>query len=247
MRKSLSLLLALLLLLALAVPALAEEMEDAEGIEASEESASDDTPSSSETDPAPVPEPEPEPDPAPAPDPEPEPDPDPDPVPIPDPDPVPEPDPAPTPDPLPDVDPGPSPALPEPPAENQPPVEVPPVDLDIPAGPGGLDAPTYGVAETPAGDIIIEEHSYTRTVDILGLPVSFNLDDLTMRSALTAIFGEYTPKTQTVSTYYDGQLLDTSTEYVPGLAGMDMEWIAGVIVFTVLLYCFMKLLGGVFK
>ena len=243
MRKSLSLLLALLLLLALAVPALAEETEDAEGIEASEESASDDTPSSSETDPAPVPEPEPEPDPAPAPDPEPEPDP----APVPTPDPVPEPDPAPTPDPLPDVDPDPSPVLPEPPAENQPPVEVPPVDLDTPAGPGGLDAPTYDVTEAPNGDIIIEEHSYTRTVDILGLPVSFSLDDLTMRSALAAIFGEYTPKTQTVSTYYDGQLLDTSTEYVPGLAGMDMEWIAGVIVFTVLLYCFMKLLGGVFK
>lgn len=121
------------------------------------------------------------------------------------------------------------------------------MDLDTPAGPGGLDAPTYDVTEAPNGDIIIEEHSYTRTVDILGLPVSFNLDDLTMRSALTAIFGEYTPKTQTVSTYYDGQLLDTSTEYVPGVAGMDMEWIAGVIVFTVLLYCFMKLLGGVFK
>ena len=235
MRKSLSLLLALLLLLALAVPALAEETEDTEDIETSEESAPDDMPSSSETDPAPAPEPEP--DPAPAPDPEPEPDP----VPTPDPDPVPEPDP------LPDVDPEPAPVLPEPPAENQLPVEVPPVDLDIPAGPGGLDAPTYGVAETPAGDIIIEEHSYTRTVDILDLPVSFNLDDLTMRSALTAIFGEYTPKTQTVSTYYDGQLLDTSTEYVPGLAGADMEWIAGVIVFTVLLYCLMKLLGGVFK
>lgn len=239
MRKSLSLLLALLLLLALAVPALAEETEDAEGIEASEESASDDTPSSTDPDPAP----EPDPDPAPAPDPEPESDP----VPTPDPDPVPEPDPAPTPDPLPDVDPDPSPVLPEPPAENQPPVEVPLVGLDIPAGPGGLDAPAYDVTEAPNGDIIIEEHSYTRTVDILGLPVSFNLDDLTMRSALVAIFGEYTPKTQSVSTYYDGQLLDTSTEYVPGVAGMDMEWIAGVAVFTVLLYCLMKFLGGVFK
>lgn len=239
MKKLLSLLLALLLLLALAVPALAEETEDTEDIETSEESAPDDTPSSSETDPAP----EPDPDPAPAPGPEPEPEPD----PTPDPDPVPEPDPAPDPDPLPDVDPEPAPVLPEPPAENQPPVEVPPVDLDAPSGPGGLDAPTYGVAETPAGDIIIEEHNYTRTVDILGGTVFFDLSDLTMRSALAAIFGEYTPKTQTVSTYYDGQLLDTSTEYVPGLAGMDMEWIAGVIVFTVLLYCFMKLLGGVFK
>lgn len=103
------------------------------------------------------------------------------------------------------------------------------------------------MTETPTGDIIIEEHSYTRTVDVSGFSAFFNLDDLTMRSALVAIFGEYQPKTQTVSTYYDGQLLDTSTEYVLGVAGMDMEWIAGVIVFTVLLFCLMKFLGGVFK
>lgn len=244
MKKFLSLLLVLLLLLALTVPALAEETEG-DSDAGTSESVSDDMPSSPETapdsapapepDPAPTPDPEPEPEPAPAP--EPEPDPTPDPVPVPEPDP--------TPDPEEDSDP--SPVLPEPPVENPPPVEVPPVDLDTPAGSGGLDAPAYDVTEAPNGDIIIEEHSYTRTVDILGLPASFSLDDLTMRSALVAIFGEYTPKTQTVSTYYDGQLLDTSTEYVPGPAGMDMEWIAGVIVFTVLLYCLMKLLGGVFK
>ena len=99
----------------------------------------------------------------------------------------------PTPDPLPDMDPGPSPALPEPPAENQPPVEVPPVDLDAPSGPGGLDAPTYDVTEAPNGDIIIEEHSYTRTVDILGLPVSFNLDDDYLRQ------GGKTDKTEDVN------------------------------------------------
>ena len=70
------------------------------------------------------------------------------------------------------MDPGPSPALPEPPAENQPPVEVPPVDLDAPSGPGGLDAPTYGVAETPAGDIIIDEHT-KQIVDLyaMGVPI----------------------------------------------------------------------------
>ncbi len=223
MKKFLSLFLALLLFLALTVPVLAEETEDEEDIETSEESALEDTSSFSETDPDPAPAPAPEPEPAPAPDPAPEPD------PLPDPDPVP--------------------ALPEAPAEDQTLIETPSVVPDTSGASsgsgGGLDASTYDVTETPAGDIIIEEHSYTRTVDVLD---AFFFDDLpTMRSALTAIFGEYTPKTQTVSTYYDGQLLDTSTEYVPGLAGMDMEWIAGVIVFTVLLYCLMKLLGGVFK
>ncbi len=223
MKKFLSLFLAHLLFLALTVPVLAEETEDEEDIETSEESALEDTSSFSKTDPDPAPAPAPEPEPAPAPDPAPEPD------PLPDPDPVP--------------------ALPEAPAEDQTLIETPSVVPDTSGASsgsgGGLDASTYDVTETPAGDIIIEEHSYTRTVDVLD---AFFFDDLpTMRSALTAIFGEYTPKTQTVSTYYDGQLLDTSTEYVPGLAGMDMEWIAGVIVFTVLLYCLMKLLGGVFK
>ena len=223
MKKFLSLLLAHLLFLALTVPVLAEETEDEEDIETSEESALEDTSSFSKTDPDPAPAPAPEPEPAPAHDPAPEPD------PLPDPDPVP--------------------ALPEAPAEDQTLIETPSVVPDTSGASsgsgGGLDASTYDVTETPAGDIIIEEHSYTRTVDVLD---AFFFDDLpTMRSALTAIFGEYTPKTQTVSTYYDGQLLDTSTEYVPGLAGMDMEWIAGVIVFTVLLYCLMKLLGGVFK
>lgn len=109
------------------------------------------------------------------------------------------------------------------------------------------DPDTLDVVEMPTGDIIIEEHSCTRTADVSGFPAFFDLDELTMRSALVAIFGEYRPKMQTVSTYYDGQLLDTSTEYVPGIAGMDMEWIAGVTVFTVLLYCLMKFLGGVFK
>lgn len=242
MKKLISLFLALLLLLALTVPALAEEEEGGEDTETTEESSSSDESSSSEDTPDPVPAPEP------APEPEPEPDPIPEPEPIPEPDPVPEP--VPNPEPVPEPGPVPAPALPEAPAEDQPPVETPPVVPDIPdapSGPGGLDAPTYDVTQLPTGDIIIEEHSYTRTVDILDSPVSFMLDDLTMRSALVAIFGEYTPKTQRVSTYYDGQLLDSSTEYVPGLAGADMEWIAGVVVFTVLLYCLMKLLGGVFK
>lgn len=103
----------------------------------------------------------------------------------------------------------------------------------------------FGVTEASNGDIIIEEHSYTRTVNILD---SSFFDDLpTMRSVLVSIFGEYQPRTQSVSTYYDGQLMESSVEYVSGIAGMDMEWVAGVIVFTVLLYCLMKLLGGMVK
>lgn len=67
----------------------------------------------------------------------------------------------------------------------------------------------------------------------------------TMVSALIAILGPYTPKVQTVSTYFNGQLLEVSTQYVPGLAGLDVEWLAGAVIFTVFLYCLMRLLGGI--
>ena len=228
MKKFLSLFLALLLVFSLSIPALAVETGG----------DSDNSSEASVPDPEPSPVPSPEPVPAPEPVPEPVPS-------------SPESDTPSTPDTIPDIDPAPDPALPETPAEsgeNNVPVENPPVDV---ADPGvssvgdSLGELPFDVTTTPSGDVIIEEHSYTRTVNILD---SSFFDDLpTMRSVLVSIFGEYQPKTQTVSTYYDGQLMESSTEYVPGIAGMDMEWIAGVIVFTVLLYCLMKLLGGMVK
>ena len=33
----------------------------------------------------------------------------------------------------------------------------------------------------------------------------------------------------------------------PGAAGVDYEWLAGVFLFGILLFCLMKLLGGVLK
>lgn len=230
MKKLLSLFLALLLAFSLSVPALADETGSNPG----------DSPEVSAPAPEPLPAPSPEPTPAPAPEPVPEP------APLP-----PESDTPSVPDTIPDIDPAPDPALPEIPAEsgeNYEPVENPPMDVADPSVSSvgdSLGELPFDVTQASNGDIIIEEHSYTRTVDILD--ASF-FDDLpTVRSVLVSIFGEYQPKTQTVSTYYDGQLMETSTEYVPGIAGMDLEWIAGVVVFTVLLYCLMKLLGGMVK
>lgn len=125
--------------------------------------------------------------------------------------------------------------------EDQTPVVLFPLDFSsLLSGSDNLDTSASDVTVPPT------EPGYIRTVDI-GFHVPLNLEDLTMRSALVAVFGEYQQKTQTVSIFYDGQLLETSTEYVPGIAGMDLEWIAGVLIFTVLLFCLMKLLGGMFK
>lgn len=94
--------------------------------------------------------------------------------------------------------------------------------------------------------VYLDDRSYTSVVDVGGgvVPVS---DAGTLPGFLRAMFGEYTPRTQTVSTYFDGQLLETSTEYVPGIAGMDMEWIASVALFGLVVYCLFRMLGGMVR
>ena len=66
-------------------------------------------------------------------------------------------------------------------------------------------------------------------------------------SALESIFGEYQPKTYSVTTYFPDGSSVTSVEVVPGLAGLDYAWIAGVGLFALFLFCLLKLIGGVVK
>ena len=71
-----------------------------------------------------------------------------------------------------------------------------------------------------------------------------------LKSMVTSIFGEYTPVTttsvisETVGNDTHQYLVET---VAPGAAGVDYEWIAGVVLFAIILYCLMKLLGGVLK
>ncbi len=66
-------------------------------------------------------------------------------------------------------------------------------------------------------------------------------------TALESIFGEYQPQTYTVTTYLPDGSSVTSVEVVPGLAGLDYSWIAGVGLFALFLFCLLKLIGGVVK
>ena len=65
--------------------------------------------------------------------------------------------------------------------------------------------------------------------------------------ALEGIFGEYQPKTYSVTTYLPDGTSVTSTEIVPGVAGMDWVWISAVALFALFFFCLMKLLGGAVK
>ena len=64
---------------------------------------------------------------------------------------------------------------------------------------------------------------------------------------VSSIFGSYTPQIYMTDTVVDGVIVDTVEQYVPGLAGLDYEWIAGVVLFCIMLFCFMKMTGGLLK
>lgn len=69
-----------------------------------------------------------------------------------------------------------------------------------------------------------------------------------MADVVTAVFGEYQRQTYTVS-HYDssGNVIATSTEFVPGLAGLDYAWIAGVSLFALVLAGLLRLIGGLLR
>lgn len=69
-----------------------------------------------------------------------------------------------------------------------------------------------------------------------------------MADVITAVFGEYHRQTYTVS-HYDssGNVIATSTEFVPGLAGLDYAWIAGVSLFALVLAGLLRLIGGLLR
>ena len=71
-----------------------------------------------------------------------------------------------------------------------------------------------------------------------------------LKSLVTSIFGEYAPITTT--SVRSETVGDETRQYLvetvaPGAAGVDYEWIAGVVLFGIMLFCLMKLLGGVIK
>lgn len=82
-------------------------------------------------------------------------------------------------------------------------------------------------------------------------PTDITEDIMTgLKSMVTSIFGEYTPVTttsvvsETVGNETHQYLVETVAS---GAAGVDYEWLAGVILFAIMLFCLMKLLGGVIK
>lgn len=66
-------------------------------------------------------------------------------------------------------------------------------------------------------------------------------------SVVNTVFGDYQPRTQTVTEVLSDGSTVTYTETIEGLAGLDWYWLGGVLIFCIVLLSFFKLLGSVFK
>lgn len=68
-----------------------------------------------------------------------------------------------------------------------------------------------------------------------------------MKELITALFGVYTPVlTDEVTLAADGTSF-TVQVVAAGLAGVDWSWLAGVFLFAVVLYCALRIVGGLAK
>lgn len=69
-----------------------------------------------------------------------------------------------------------------------------------------------------------------------------------MADVIVSVLGEYQRQTYTVQEVdSSGNVIATSTEYVPGLAGLDYHWITGAILFVMFIGGIFKLLGGLIR
>lgn len=71
-----------------------------------------------------------------------------------------------------------------------------------------------------------------------------------LKSLIVSIFGEYTPVMSAIAvTEGTGDQVTTTIidTVADGAAGVDWEWLSGVFLFGILLYCLMRMLGGIVR
>lgn len=68
-----------------------------------------------------------------------------------------------------------------------------------------------------------------------------------LSETVTALFGTYTPRTQTVTQHLEDGSVITYQEVIPGLAGLDWPWLVSVGLFALVLFSLLRLIGGLLK
>lgn len=123
-------------------------------------------------------------------------------------------------------------------------------DPTLTEGAEGADTSSDGGSTTDVGgdtfvSVLSSDSPTTRVVTVN--PYEIQEGDNSLLAMVNSVFGDYQPRTQTVTeTYADGSTV-TYTEVVDGLGGLDYYWLGGVLVFCIVLWSFFKFLGGIFK
>ena len=97
-------------------------------------------------------------------------------------------------------------------------------------------------------DDVVDRHVYTLN-DLRDGYSSTDLQNLEgMKSVIRSIFGTYEPVTTTAvyTESVDGEVITSLVDVVAaGSAGVDWEYVSGVALFSMMLFCMFKLLGGI--
>lgn len=129
-------------------------------------------------------------------------------------------------------------------------VDVTDTDLTLTEGAEGADTSSDGGSTTVSGgdtfvSVLSSDSPTSRVVTVN--PYEIQEGDNSLLAMVNSVFGDYQPRTQTVTeTYPDGSTV-TYTEVIDGLGGLDYYWLGGVLVFCIVLWSFFKFLGGIFK
>ena len=129
-------------------------------------------------------------------------------------------------------------------------VDVTNTDPALTEGAESTDIPSDGgSAIVDSGDTfvsVLSSDSPTSRIVTVN-PYEIQEGDNSLLAMVNSVFGDYQPRTQTVTeTYPDGSTV-TYTEVIDGLGGLDYYWLGGVLVFCIVLWSFFKFLGGIFK
>lgn len=102
--------------------------------------------------------------------------------------------------------------------------------------------------EAPASSTVVNVMSSTEVVSrTVEIDPYVDGDSGALVSVVKTVFGDYQPRTQTVTEVRSDGSTVTYTETVDGFAGLDWYWLGGVLVFCIVLLSFFKFLGGIFK
>lgn len=110
-----------------------------------------------------------------------------------------------------------------------------------------VQSPAADTSTATDGNTADDVEEQTADVQITTTVDPHEEDTAGLPGIVKSVFGEYTPRTQTITeTRADGTVL-TSVECVPGLAGLDWYWLSGVFMFGLVLWSFFRFLGGILK